>query len=195
MRLLGFVAIALPLLGQSWYPKHNFTVGLGAAQPRADLAGPFSDSATLGIHYGYRFHRYFQLDAGLDTIFFSARVRDFFPTELFGDRRIRDYQFLIPFGGRVILPVDAGRMLVSAGGGGAHLRYTELISQPSDYFSIDARCATRETDGRTMGSSERASRSTGARCSAWELPPASIKDTRAAIRSACFLRSGRATGG
>jgi hypothetical protein len=131
-----FLVTVAPLLGQSWYPKNNFTFGLGAGRPRGDLAGPFGDSAGISVAYGRRFHRYLQADLGLDTIFGAGRVHDYYPTG-FGDLRIRDYQFLIPFGGRAILPLERGRFLISGGGGGVHLRYTELLRQPSAYFQID----------------------------------------------------------
>ncbi len=135
--------VAIPLFGQYWYPRHNFTVGLGAGQPRADLAAPFADSVGLSIAYGWRFHRNLQADIGLDTLFGAAGVRDYMPSA-FGDLRIRDYEFLIPFGLRGILPLDRGRFLVSAGGGGVHLRYHELLRQPAEYFQIDCRvCNSR----------------------------------------------------
>jgi len=143
MRTTLLLLLATPLAAQFWYPRHNFTFGVGSGQPRGDLDRVLSDSAGISIGYGYRFHRYLQADVGLDTILFAARVRDYLPTG-FGDLRIRDYQFLVPFGGRVILPVDRGRLLVSAGGGGAHIRYTELLRQVSDYVSIDCRvCNSR----------------------------------------------------
>jgi len=136
--------VAGPVAAQYWYPKHSFTAGAGAAQPRANLTGPLRDSAVLTLGYGYRLHRYFQADVGLDTIFYGARVRDFLDTRAFGPLRIRDYQFLIPFGGRVILPIDRGRFVVSAGGGGVRLQYAELLRQPSEYFNLDCYvCGTR----------------------------------------------------
>ena len=146
MRRLLLVALAgplvVPLAAQYWYPKHNVHMGVGAAQPRADL-GRLNDSAVFSLGYGYRFHRNLQLDVGLDTIFFAARVRDWLDTS-FGPLRIRDYQFLIPVGARVILPMDRGRFLLSAGGGGMRLQYNELLRQPSDYYRFECLpCASR----------------------------------------------------
>lgn len=143
MKALLVVAVAVPVLGQSWYPQHTFSFGAGAGRPRADLAGPFGDSPLIAIGYGYRFHRYLQADVGMDAVIGAAKVRDFLTTG-FGDLRIRDYQFLIPFGARVVLPLEGGRLLVSGGGGGVHLRYTELLSQPSEFFRVDCRvCSSR----------------------------------------------------
>ncbi|MBI3693736.1 MAG: outer membrane beta-barrel protein [Acidobacteria bacterium] len=143
MKTLLLLAAAGPLLAQSWFPRHNFTVGVGAGRPQAELAGPFTDSPGMSFGYGYRFHRYLQADVGLDSVFGAARVNDYLTTD-FGDRRIRDYQFLIPFGARAILPLEHGRFLISGGGGGVHMRYTELLSQPSTYFRLDCRvCSSR----------------------------------------------------
>ncbi len=127
-----------------YYPHHNFTFGLGAAMPKADLDPYFITRPGIEFGYGYRFARYFQADAGLDMVFGAGHVRDYLDTG-FGPLRIRDRQFFIPFGGRAILPVLNGRLLFSGGGGGAYMRYAELLSQPSDYYHIDCPvCTTRD---------------------------------------------------
>ncbi len=142
MRSLLLLAIAAPVL--SWYPRNNFTFGAGAGRPRADLEGPFGDSPLLSIGYGYRFHRNLQADVGMDAVFGAAKVRDFLATG-FGDLRIRDYQLMVPFGARAILPLEHDRFLISAGGGGVYLRYTELLHQPSSFFRIDCPvCSSRD---------------------------------------------------
>ena len=144
MRFLLWVMAAAPLLGQSWYPRHNFHFGAGAGRPRGELSGPLLDSAAVSVGYGYRFQRYLQVDSGVDTLLGAARIRDFLETR-FGPLRIRDYQFLVPFGVRGILPLERGRFLVSAGAGGIYLRYAERIRQPSEYFRIDCPvCAARD---------------------------------------------------
>lgn len=144
MRTILLLAVAIPLAAQSWWPKHNFTVGAGAGLPRADLGGFFDSSPSLSVGYGYRFHPNFQLDFGLDTLFGAAGTRDFLPTEI-GYVRIKDYQYLVPFGGRAILPLAGGRLLFSGGGGGAYMRYSERIRQPSYYYYIECPvCRSRD---------------------------------------------------
>ncbi len=135
MKAAWVVLAALPLGAQSWYPKHSLTVGAGAGLPRGELARPFNNSSAVSVGYGYRWHRYFQADVGLDTVFRAARIRDFLRTQI-GYLRIQDYQFFLPFGGRAILPLASGRVLVSGGVGGAYLRYSERLSQPSEYLRV-----------------------------------------------------------
>jgi hypothetical protein len=130
----------LSVFGQS-YNRHNITLGLGAGLPRDDLSAYFNDSFAAGGSYGYRFHRFFQVDFGLDGVFGAAGVRDFLPTQ-FGSLRIRDYQYLLPMGGRAIIPLADERIHIVGGGGGAYLRYSERIRQPSDYFRIECNVCT-----------------------------------------------------
>ena len=134
--VLGLAAVSLtaPMLAQSYFPRHNFTAGAGAGLPGLDLTGNFGNRVGITTGYGFRFHKNFQLDAGFDTVFGSAGVRDFVNTD-FGRRRIRDFQYFIPVGGRAILPFR--KVQFSAGGGGAYLRYNEQISQPSEDFDSD----------------------------------------------------------
>lgn len=136
MKVLVLLALALPLAAQPEFRRHNVSLGAGAGLPGGELSGPFSNSAGLTVNYGYRWKSWLQADMGLDTVFGAARVRDFIPTEL-GYLRIRDLQFLIPFGGRLVLPVDDGRWLLSAGGGGAYMRYSERLRQPSSYYRFE----------------------------------------------------------
>lgn len=141
-RYLWVFFVAVPMFGQ-WYTRNNFTVGLGAARPRGDISTGFGDAPSLSVGYGYRFHRNFQADVGLDTGFGAAGVRDYLLTP-FGYSRIRDYQFLVPFGGRAILPFFGERFQLSGGGGGAYMRYSELLHQPSFYYQIDCpSCSSR----------------------------------------------------
>lgn len=129
---------------REYYPRHNFTFGAGAAEPKGDLGGFFITKPGISIGYGYRFSRYFQADLGLDMVFGAAHVRDYLETSL-GPLRIRDRQFFVPFGGRAILPLAGGRLLISGGGGGAYLRYAELLNQPGYYYKVDCPvCTTRD---------------------------------------------------
>ena len=144
MRAIILVLIfATSLAAQIGYTRHNVTAGFGAGQPRGDLRNYFDPSFGLTLGYGYRFHPNFQADAGFQTLFGAAGVRDFYRTD-FGELRIKDYQFLVPLGGRAILPLARGRLLFSGGGGGAYMRYQERIRQPYQGYRIDCPvCAAR----------------------------------------------------
>ncbi len=134
-KALLVLAVCLPLVAQPRYPKHSFTIGAGAGMPGGDLSGLFRNSGGVSFSYGYRFQRNLQADIGLDMLMGAAKVREFLATD-FGYLRIRDFQFLIPFGGRAVLPVREGRLLLSAGGGGAYMRYSERLKQPSYYYTF-----------------------------------------------------------
>lgn len=136
MRFAVILAAAAASLCGQWYPRHNLSFGVGGASPRASLRAYFQNRPAITLSYGYRFLRYFQLESGLDTVFGAAGVRDFYESPL-GPLRIRDYQFLIPFGGRAILPAAEERLQFFGGAGGAYMRYSELIRQPSDYLRVD----------------------------------------------------------
>jgi hypothetical protein len=133
--LLGTIA---PASGQE-YNKHSFSFAAGAAQPRGELRPWFTTSPLVGFEYGYRLHRNFQVDGGLDAVFGAADIRDWLPSQ-FGDLRIRDRQYFVPFGGRVILPVAEERVHIYGGLGGAYLRYAESIQQPFQDGSFRIPC-------------------------------------------------------
>jgi hypothetical protein len=143
-----FVGTVAPAFAQE-YTRHSFTVSTGAGDPRADLRPWFSTSPLVGVEYGYRFHRNFQVDGGFDAVFGAADIRDFLPTA-FGDLRIRDRQYFVPFGGRVILPLADERVHIYGGLGGAYMRYAESIQQPFQDGSFKVPCsvcATRDGFG------------------------------------------------
>ena len=129
------------LSAQDYFPHHNFTFGVGAARPRGDLGSLLKDSPAISFGYGYRFHRYFQADAGFDMAFGAANVRDYLDTAL-GPLRIKDREYFIPLGGRAIAPLLGGRLLFSGGGGGVYMRYAERLRQPSDYYRVDCPVCT-----------------------------------------------------
>ncbi len=151
LRIVCCLIAASGPLGAQWkrhyseyFPHHNFTFGVGAAEPKSELASYYVNRPGISIGYGYRFMRYLQADTGFDMVFGAAHVKDYLETGI-GPLRIRDRQFFVPFGGRAILPLAGGRLLISGGGGGAYMRYAELLHQPSYDFKIDCPvCLTRD---------------------------------------------------
>lgn len=134
MILLGAAAIQ-PSAGQS-FQKHHITAGLGAGLPGDELKEYYSNSVSWTFGYGYRPIRYLQADLGLDTVYNAARVNEFLNNPQFGFVRIRDFEFMVPLGGRAVLPLADGKFQIYSGGGAAYLRYTERLRQPSQFFNI-----------------------------------------------------------
>lgn len=131
--------LAVPANAQTRWNRHNFTVGGGAAIPRDGLEPFFETAGTFRFGYGFRFHRNFQADAGLDAAFQAARVDDFYESQL-GPLRIRDYQYFVPLGGRVVVPAGGEQVQFYAGGGAAYLRYQEGIQQPFGDYGPRIQC-------------------------------------------------------
>jgi len=143
MRALLLLSIAVPLLAQTSFQKHYVTIGAGAGLPSGQLTGLFRNVSGAGVNYGYRFQKNLQADVGFETLFGAAGVRDFLSTDV-GYARISDRQYFLPFGGRAILPLGEGRVLLSLGGGGAYLRYSERLKQPSSYYNFQCPdCSSR----------------------------------------------------
>ncbi len=120
-------------VAQDLFPKHYVNVGPGLGLPRGEINAFFKTKPALTVNYGYRFQRYFQADAGYDVIFGAADTRDFLNTQL-GSLRIRDYQHFVTFGGRGVIPLSKGRVLISGGGGSVFMRYQESVQQPSNFL-------------------------------------------------------------
>jgi hypothetical protein len=101
-----------------------------------------------GFGYGYRPWRFLQIDGGFESAYKAARVDDFFNSPAFGPLQIRDFQFFVPFGARAVLPLANNRVELYGGGGGAYVRYSELLRQPSEWVSVGCPvCGARDGFG------------------------------------------------
>lgn len=125
----------------SSFPHHNFTFNAGGVNPGGQLKSFMGAAPAVGFSYGYRFSRYLQADAGLDVSFGAANVSQFVNTDL-GVTRIRDREYMLPFGGRAIAPLLKGRLLLAGGGGAAYLRYSESIQQVNYYYQVSCPTCT-----------------------------------------------------
>jgi hypothetical protein len=152
-----FIAIALATSGaaQESFQRSSFSVGAGAAMPGQGLKPSMSSAFQLRFGYGYRFLRYLQADMGLIIVVHAAGVVGSIQSPV-GESEISDFEYLVPLGGRAVLPLARGRIEVHAGGGGAYLRYQEQVSVPSGvhcygtcYHDIDClTCASRSGWGQ-----------------------------------------------
>jgi hypothetical protein len=141
-KFLLLLVVAAPLTAQVHYPKHYVSIGGGTGVPGGEAAG-LNNSGGITLSYGYRFKRNFQADIALDTVFGAARLRQIFDTDI-GTTRTRDFQYFFPLGGRAVLPLRNGRVILSVGGGGAYLRYSERLKQISSYYRLQCfDCAKR----------------------------------------------------
>lgn len=141
--ILVMIGPATTLSAQDYYGKYNFTLGAGAAVPQQDLDNAFTPAPVVNFNFGYRFARNFQADIGFDTVFGAADIRTFTRTDI-GTLEINDRQYFFPVGGRVVVPFgESGRNEFYAGGGGAYMRYSEVIRQPSDFFRIPCDVCSR----------------------------------------------------
>lgn len=108
---------------------------MGAAIPGDQLEKFYSNAFSWSFGYGYRLIPYLQADVGLDSAYNAANVNSYMPSG-WGPLRIRDFQFFVPMGGRVVAPLAHGRVEIYGGGGGAYIRYTEMLSQPDQWTNI-----------------------------------------------------------
>lgn len=122
---------------------HNITVGGGAAVPVGNTTNYLGTAPAFSAAYGYRFNRFFQADAGLQMAFGAAHNQNPEQTD-FGTVQGGDHEFMIPLGGRLILPLPFRRIEASAGAGAAYLHYSETApSNPYSYSSPCYSCTSR----------------------------------------------------
>ena len=149
---LALMLAIAPMWAQSSYRKHNFAIGGGVAVPGGELDPYLGTAPAFRFGYGYRFMRFFQADFGLDVGFGSADVKDFYDSE-FGELRIRDYQYMLPLGGRVVIPIADEKVQLYAGGGAAWLKYAEVVRQPfaNSGYRIDCPVCRERSGWGTYG--------------------------------------------
>src|SRR5579872_4229367 len=109
MRTLTLLActsiLAVPAFAQQEeLHHHNITVAGGAATPLGNSTSYLSTAPAFNISYGYRFTRLFQVDTGLEMAFGAANNQNVEQTDL-GSVQGGDHEFMVPLGGRVILPL------------------------------------------------------------------------------------------
>lgn len=115
----------------SEFHRNNIVVGGGAAIPVGNTTNYLSTAPMFNIGYGYRFKRWFQADIGLSIAFGAANNQNAEVTD-FGQIQGGDHEFMLPLGGRFIIPTPFKRIELSAGGGTAYLHYSETV--PSNQF-------------------------------------------------------------
>jgi hypothetical protein len=122
-----FIVFVPRLTAQTDYLKQSVGVGVGIAAPLGTFGETFNifkNAPSFQAEYGYRFHRYIQADAGFDSVINGWNTSNVCTTNTSANTSTTNAEYMIPFGGRGILPLDGGKLLLSLGGGGAYLQYS-----------------------------------------------------------------------
>ena len=122
------------------FHRNNITAGIGPAIPAGNSSAYLGAAPLVSVGYGYRFAKLFQADAGFQIAFGAARNINPVQTDL-GPVQGSDHEFMIPLGGRLIVPTPFKRIELSAGGGAMYLHYSETA--PSNgYYSVSCYSCT-----------------------------------------------------
>ena len=136
----GFAALALAQT--DGFQRHHINVGIGSAIPAGNTSNFLSTAPLITVGYGYRFTRFLQLDVGFHLIFGAANNQNGEVTD-FGQVQGGDHEYMVPLGGRYIIPSPFKRMEFSAGGGTVYLHYSETIPSSGDFSSTCYTCSSR----------------------------------------------------
>lgn len=120
---------------------HNIDVGLGPAIPTGPTSSFLSPAPMFAIHYGYRFNRLFQADAGLQMAWGAAGGNQNAVVTDFGQIQGGDHEWMLPLGGRIIIPQPLKRIEISAGGGAIYLHYKETAPS-GGYYQVNCYSCT-----------------------------------------------------
>ncbi len=120
------LTVTIPAFAQYSDEIHhnNISVGGGAAIPVGSTSGYLNTAFAFSVSYGYRVNRFFQADAGFQMAFGAANNQNLEQTD-FGEVQGGDHEFMLPLGGRFIIPLPFRKLEASAGGGGVYLHYAE----------------------------------------------------------------------
>ena len=124
------------------FHRNNIIAGIGPAIPTGNATGYLSAAPLVSLGYGYRFNRFFQADAGLQIAFGAANNQNAVQTDL-GPVQGGDHEFMLPLGGRFIIPIPLKRFEVSAGGGAMYLHYSETAPSNGYYSNNCYTCTSR----------------------------------------------------
>jgi hypothetical protein len=124
------------------FHRNNIVVGVGPAIPTGSSTSYLGTAPLVKVAYGYRFNRYFQADAGFQAAFGAANNQNAVLTDV-GAVQGGDHEFMLPLGGRLILPLPLKRFEVAAGGGAVYLHYSETVPSNGYYSPSCYSCTSR----------------------------------------------------
>jgi hypothetical protein len=105
---------------------HNIDVGIGPGIPTGSTSDFLGAAPLVGFHYGFRFNKLFQADAGFQLAWNAAGNNQNPVFTNVGEIRGGDREYMFPLGGRIIIPQPWNRIEIAAGGGGVYLHYSEV---------------------------------------------------------------------
>ena len=146
MRICAFLCVGLlistmAVAQDTDFHRHNIVVGVGAAVPAGSDTSYLGTAPLISLGYGYRFSRYFRADAGFQLAFGAANNQNAVQTDV-GAVQGGDHEFMIPLGGRVILPLPWKRIETSVGGGAVYLHYSETVPSNGSGYSVNCYTCT-----------------------------------------------------
>jgi len=124
------------------FHRNNISAGIGAAIPTGNATNYLSTAPLVSIGYGYRLNRFFQADAGFQVAVGAANNQNAVQTDL-GPIQGGDHEYMLPLGGRFIIPMPLKRFEVSAGGGAMYLHYSETAPSNGYYSNNCYTCTSR----------------------------------------------------
>ena len=122
---------------------HNLDVGIGPAIPAGGSSAYLGTAPIVAFHYGYRWNRWFQTDAGVQMAWGAAGNSQNAVVTDIGPVQGGDHEWMIPLGGRLIIPQPWKRIEVAAGGGGIYLHYSETAPSNGYYQTTCYSCTSR----------------------------------------------------
>lgn len=120
MKTLSLVLLPGMPLGGAGFPRHTLSGGFVEAFRFGTSSYFLKTTPGITAGYGFRFHRHFQVDAGIDWL--PRAVGDSVCCRYIDNAR--DNLFLFSFGGRAVFGPDGGRWEVVAGAGGACMHHS-----------------------------------------------------------------------
>jgi hypothetical protein len=112
------------LLAQdSDFHHHSVGFSIGTATPMENASQYLGTAPMIRFGYGYRPRPWPQGDLGFQMAFGAAHNQAAVETDM-GPIRGGDHEYMIPLGGRTILPLPFKRIEASVGGGGIYLHYS-----------------------------------------------------------------------
>lgn len=142
LSILAAAVSTAAIAQETEFHRSNIVAGFGAATPTGATSTYLSTAPLISFGYGYRPVRFFQADAGFQMAFGAANNSNPVVTD-FGTVQGGDHEFVIPLGGRFIIPTPFHRIELSAGGGGAYLHYSETAPSNGYYQSNCYTCTSR----------------------------------------------------